>query len=47
MYEDEPLITRINRLMQGLEEHTMAIQEISVELNRIVQQSKEEENDWK
>lgn len=47
MYEDEPFITRINRLMQELEEHTNAIQGISVELNRIVQQSKEEENDWK
>lgn len=47
MYEQEPFVRQINRLLQELEEHVYAIQQISVELNRIVIDSKKEENDWR
>ena len=47
MYENEPMISRINRLMQKLEDCTITIQWISNELVRIVEEEKKEQNDWK
>mgnify|MGYP000899810295 FL=1 len=47
MYENEPMISRINRLMQKLEDYTITIQWISNELVRIVEEEKKEQNDWK
>lgn len=43
MYENEPLISRINRLMQEIEESIDKIQSISVELDNLV---KEEMNSY-
>lgn len=43
MYENEPLISHINRLMQELEESIDKIQSISVELDNLV---KEEMNSY-
>jgi len=47
MTYQEPLITRINRLMQELEESIDRVQEISVELENIVNEERLEQNDWK
>lgn len=47
MYENEPLISRINRLMQELEESIDKIQSISVELDNLVKEERLSENDWK
>ena len=47
MYENEPLITRINRLMQKLEDCTTTIQWISVELVKIVEEERNSYDDGK
>lgn len=47
MYENEPLISRINRLMQEIEESIDKIQSISVELDNLVKEERSMSNDWK
>lgn len=43
----EPLISRINMLMQELEESIDKIQSISVELDNLVKEERSMSNDWK
>ena len=47
MYENEPLVSRINRLMQDLEVAVDRVQAISIELEHIVKEEQASENDWK
>lgn len=47
MYENEPLVSRINRLMQDLEVAVDRVQSISIELEHIVLEEQASENDWR
>lgn len=46
-FHEEPLVSKINRLMRELEEHINCIQGISVELSQIVEEEKNQRNDWR